>query len=100
MNLSKRLQAVANLLSSNDVIADVGCDHGYLSIYLIEKKICNHVIAMDVNEGPLLFAKNFLTLGISDCGCSTNSFKFITLSILSSKILIIRFPPMPAITID
>lgn len=62
MNLSKRLQAVANLLSSNDVIADVGCDHGYLSIYLIEKKICNHVIAMDVNEGPLLCAKKNIQL--------------------------------------
>ena len=34
-------------------IADIGCDHGFVSIYLIQNKIASHVIAMDVNSGPL-----------------------------------------------
>lgn len=57
MELSRRLQAVANLVTEGYVLADVGCDHGYIPIYLTERGICPSVIAMDVNEGPLLRAK-------------------------------------------
>ena len=53
MELSKRLQAVANLVKPCDTMADIGCDHGYVSIYLIQKQICKKVIAMDINKGPL-----------------------------------------------
>lgn len=41
-------------------IADIGCDHGFVSIYLIQNKIASHVIAMDVNSGPLQFAKEHI----------------------------------------
>ena len=34
-------------------VADVGCDHGYLAIHLIRNQISPHVIAMDINRGPL-----------------------------------------------
>ena len=34
-------------------VADVGCDHGYLSIYLIKNGVSEHVIAMDIGKGPL-----------------------------------------------
>lgn len=57
MELSKRLQAVANLVSNGRSVADIGCDHGYVSIYLAKERLANKVIAMDVNEGPLLHAK-------------------------------------------
>ena len=53
MDLSKRLAKVATLVRPADVLADVGCDHGYLAIYLAEHKICRRMIAMDVNKGPL-----------------------------------------------
>ena len=33
--------------------ADIGCDHGWVSIYLVKNKISPSVIAMDVREGPL-----------------------------------------------
>lgn len=39
---------------------DIGCDHGFVAIYLVEKGICPGVIAMDVNEGPLLRAKEHI----------------------------------------
>lgn len=58
--LSKRMQMVADMVTKGSVLADIGCDHGFVSIYLIEQKICNHVIAMDVNEGPLLRAKEHI----------------------------------------
>ena len=57
MELSKRLQAVADLLDCHDRIADIGCDHGFVSIYLIESKKARKCLAMDVNIGPLERAK-------------------------------------------
>ena len=57
MELSKRLMAVAGLVKKGDRPADIGCDHGYVSIYLIKEKVCSSMIAMDINKGPLLRAK-------------------------------------------
>lgn len=53
MQLSKRLQAVANLVPKAVCMADVGTDHGYIPIYLVEQGICKRAIAMDVRKGPL-----------------------------------------------
>lgn len=66
MELSKRLQAVAQLLDSCLCAADIGTDHGYIPIYLIESDKCRKVIAMDINDGPLLRAKEH----ILECGLS------------------------------
>ena len=38
-------------------VADVGCDHGYISIYLVQSGIAASAIAMDVRKGPLSGAK-------------------------------------------
>ena len=57
MQLSKRLQAVAKLVTPTHTMADIGTDHGYLPIYLITERIVERAIAMDVNEGPLDVAK-------------------------------------------
>ena len=57
MQLSKRLQAVADLVTPGNRVADVGCDHAYISIYLIEHEISPQIIAMDVNQGPIDRAK-------------------------------------------
>ncbi|MDF2951200.1 MAG: hypothetical protein K0S18_783 [Anaerocolumna sp.] len=57
MELSKRLQAVADSVTPGNRVADVGCDHAYISIYLIEHGISTKVVAMDVNRGPLERAK-------------------------------------------
>ena len=57
MSLSQRLQSVARMVTPGLRVADVGCDHGYLAIYLIRNRISPHVIAMDVRTGPLERAK-------------------------------------------
>jgi tRNA (adenine22-N1)-methyltransferase len=57
MQLSKRLQAVADLVTPGSRVADVGCDHAYISIYLAENNISSSIIALDINKGPLDRAK-------------------------------------------
>lgn len=60
MELSKRLQAVADLVGDGLIVADVGTDHGYIPIYLIQNQKSNKIFAMDVNVGPLLRAKEHI----------------------------------------
>lgn len=57
MELSKRLWAVASMVTPGSVLADVGTDHAYIPIFLAEKGIIPAAVALDVNEGPLLRAE-------------------------------------------
>ena len=56
MKLSKRLEAVATLVDVGVRVIDVGCDHGYLDIYLTENND-NKCIASDINKNALEIAK-------------------------------------------
>lgn len=60
MELSKRLFMTASMVDRGSIVADVGCDHGYTAIYLVQNGICPRVLAMDVNEGPLARAKEHI----------------------------------------
>ena len=60
MELSKRLQAVADLVSPGLTVADVGTDHGYIPIYLMLTGKSTKAIAMDINKGPLERAKEHI----------------------------------------
>ena len=62
IRLSDRLSMVSSLLGNANVIADIGCDHGYLPIYLLESDAYSSAIAMDVNEGPLCKARENIRL--------------------------------------
>lgn len=67
MELSKRLQAVADLVTAGLRVADVGTDHGYVPIYLVENKKSPSAIAMDINKGPLKKAEENIALhGLGD----------------------------------
>ena len=55
--LSGRLLACAGFVKKGSRVADIGCDHGYLSLYLLQNGIASSVIASDVNEGPLNSAR-------------------------------------------
>ena len=55
--LSNRLMACCAFVRPGDRVADVGCDHGYLSIHLLQTGIASHVYASDVRQGPLSSAK-------------------------------------------
>ena len=61
MQISRRLQAIGSRL------ADVGTDHGYVPIYLMQSKRIVFAVASDVRPGPLARAKqNIEEAGLSD----------------------------------
>lgn len=51
--LSERLRAVASMVTPGSRVCDVGCDHGFVSIWLVEQNVSPRVLAMDVRVGPL-----------------------------------------------
>ena len=51
--LSKRLKTLDDMVTAGKRVADVGCDHGFLDIYLLQSGRASGAIAMDVRKGPL-----------------------------------------------
>ena len=65
--LSNRLLACCQFVNRGDRVADVGCDHGYLSIHLLTQGIAKSCIASDVAEGPLQSAmRNARKFGVKN----------------------------------
>ena len=58
MKLDSRLMAIANLVRKDRVFADIGTDHAYLPVYLVENGIISKAIAADLRVGPLENAKD------------------------------------------
>ena len=55
--LSERLRMLAGMVTPGNRVADIGCDHGFLSIYLVRKGLCPGAVGMDLREGPLAAAR-------------------------------------------
>lgn len=53
MDLSNRLFKIASLVDKNTSVLDIGTDHGYIPIYLIEENISDRVIASDISKASL-----------------------------------------------
>lgn len=67
MKLSKRLQAIADYVTTGNRVADVGTDHAYVPIYLVEEGISPSAIAADIGKGPLARAQENIRLhGLED----------------------------------
>lgn len=67
INISERLKCVASLVSKGARVADIGTDHAYLPIYLVQNGISNKVYACDVRKEPLRRAKLHIDeYGLSD----------------------------------
>ena len=55
--LTPRMETVAKLTGKNNLVADIGCDHGKLSAYLIKNNLAQKVYATDISEKSLLKAR-------------------------------------------
>ena len=65
--LDPRLAAAAAFVTPGAVVADVGTDHAYLPLYLLESGTARFAVASDINRGPLERAKrNAETAGMTD----------------------------------
>lgn len=67
MQLSNRLLNIADMVTPDNRLVDVGTDHGYVPIYLLQKGVINEALAMDINKGPLEHAnKHILEAGLEN----------------------------------
>ena len=62
VKLSKRMKAVASMVTPGNILADIGTDHGYVPIALVQRERIPKAIAMDINKGPLQRAKDNIVL--------------------------------------
>lgn len=55
--LTSRLFEISNLINNSSILYDIGTDHAYLPIYLVQNGKCKRCFACDINKGPLERAK-------------------------------------------
>ena len=58
--LNKRLETISAFIKENDSVIDIGCDHSLLGIYLVLNRNKIRVLGSDINEKPLMKAKENL----------------------------------------
>lgn len=58
LQLQPRLQLLASLIPEGSRLADVGTDHGYVPVYLLQRGLISGAIASDIGAEPLQHAKN------------------------------------------
>ncbi len=67
MRLSDRLESIIEMVPRGEICADIGCDHGFVSIELVGRGISPKVVASDLREGPLASAReNIKNAGLED----------------------------------
>ena len=66
MSYGKRIDTLCALLQSSKTFADVGCDHGYCSEYVLKNGLCDKVIFSDVSRGSLAKAEGLLKDYVED----------------------------------
>ena len=65
--LSRRLQCCAAMVPQGARVADVGADHGYLCLWLLERGVARDAAACDLRPGPLDSARrNAALYGMED----------------------------------
>ena len=65
--LTPRLLKIASMVDKGSSVIDVGCDHGYIPIYLAQQGIAVKALAADINDGPLKAAdKNIKKFGLEE----------------------------------
>lgn len=62
MNIGARLEAVGSLVLPNSILADIGTDHAYLPVYLLQEGKITSAIAGDIAQGPCKAAENTVAM--------------------------------------
>lgn len=64
-----RIDKLCAYLSPCKTFADVGCDHGYCTQYMLKNELCEKAIISDISEKCLSKAQNLLKSYIDDGKC-------------------------------
>ena len=56
IEIFKRLDAVKSLVPKGTRLLDIGTDHAYIPIFLMESGKIEYAVASDINEGPYMRA--------------------------------------------
>ena len=51
---------MASMVTTGGILADIGTDHAYVPIALVQRQKIKGAIAMDINEGPLARAQEHI----------------------------------------
>ncbi len=62
LNLKGRLKLIADKVPKCNVLADIGTDHAYIPIYMVQNGVCQKAIASDVKIGPVKMASTNISL--------------------------------------
>jgi len=57
IRLGPRLQKVASFVRQGALLGDIGTDHAYLPVYLIQHNIVSRAVGVDIHQGPYESAK-------------------------------------------
>jgi len=60
--LTPRLKLIASLVPHGATVADIGTDHAYIPVFLINSGVCHCAIAADILDGPLKSAVDTIQL--------------------------------------
>ena len=67
VKLSNRLESIVGMVTPKSRVCDVGCDHAFTDIALVQRGIAISALAMDVKDGPLERAKEHIAeYGLED----------------------------------
>ena len=68
MKYSDRIQTIINMIRPCQLLADIGCDHGYVCIEAVRGGSAKAALACDIKGGPLAAAsENIRNAGLEDC---------------------------------
>jgi len=101
IKLSKRLCAVCDFVEKNARVIDVGTDHAYIPIFLLQNGICAFAAGSDINTGPLEAAKNnaeyygvsdrlelYLSDGLKTAECEKNNYDCVIICGMGGEMIV------------
>lgn len=67
--MSVRLERICSHLTQAESFADIGCDHGYCTQYMLENDLCERAYISDISRGSLQKAERLLQAHIQAGRC-------------------------------
>ena len=100
IKLSPRLLTAASYVKEGARVLDVGTDHAFVPIYLLQKGRASFAAGSDINPGPLKTAKDnavkfglenklklYLSDGLSLCECDENKYDHIIICGMGGELI-------------